>query len=209
MLLNNYNFFNFLIFFLILFVISSIVNIYKQVNQKDNVRITSHNANQQVQVGVLTISGNSTDDSVTDCRVYAYWNNKMPPQSVLANGTGGKGDYSQWTFTYPSNYSLIKLGNTNNLTAQLSCLTDKGIITNNFTINIIGVEQKLQLSSPGSPTNPQGSPTNPQGSPTNPQGSPTNPQGSLNQSPDGSLNQSPDGSLNQSPDGSLNQSPDV
>ena len=106
-MLNRYNFFNFIIIFLIIYAISSIINIYGQANSKDSVSITSHNTNQQVPVGILKISGNSTDNSVTDCRVYAYWNNKMPPQSVVANGTGGKGDYSKWTFTYSSNYTLI------------------------------------------------------------------------------------------------------
>ena len=64
------------------------------------IKITSPTTGQQVPVGELTISGISTDNSTTDCTVYADVNNLKPLQTAVATGPGGVNDYSTWNFTY-------------------------------------------------------------------------------------------------------------
>ena len=67
--------------------------------QQDNtigVKIISPSTGQQVPAGELTISGISTDDAITDCTVYADWNNLKPFQKAIAAGPGGESDYSKW-----------------------------------------------------------------------------------------------------------------
>jgi hypothetical protein len=105
-------------------------------------KITSHDAGQQVPAGKLTISGTSTDNASTDCTVYADWNNLKPFQKVIATGPSGVNDYSTWTFTYTNKYHLITNG-TNDLTSKLSCIDDSNDGTANLTkyysINLIGI----------------------------------------------------------------------
>ncbi|HET6798959.1 MAG TPA: hypothetical protein VFH25_00225, partial [Nitrososphaeraceae archaeon] len=74
------------------------------------IKITSPNTGQQVPAGELTISGTSTDNTTTDCTVYADWNNTKPFQTAVATGPAGVNDYSRWTFTYTDDYHLITNG---------------------------------------------------------------------------------------------------
>jgi hypothetical protein len=55
------------------------------------IKITSPVAGQ-VPVGVLTISGISTDNATTDCTVYADLNNTKPFQKAVVTGPGGVND---------------------------------------------------------------------------------------------------------------------
>jgi hypothetical protein len=83
--------------------------------------ITSHTSGQQVPIGsAITISGTSIDDFYTNCKVYIKKNN-LPFQNVTAAGLTGSRDYSAWKFSYTDEYSTITPGNTNNLTAKISC----------------------------------------------------------------------------------------
>jgi hypothetical protein len=96
------------------------------------IKITSPVAGQ-VPVGVLTISGISTDNVTNDCTVYADWNNTKPFQKAVATGKGGINDYSRWNYTYTDKYHLITNG-TNNLTSKLSCINNNsGGGTSNLT----------------------------------------------------------------------------
>ena len=101
------------------------------------IKITSPVADQQVPVGELTISGISTDNTTTDCTVYADWNDQKPFQKTVATGLGGENDYSTWTFTYTQNYHLIANG-TNNLTSKISCLSNPTNVTKWNSVNVIG-----------------------------------------------------------------------
>src|SRR5918995_2211346 len=108
------------------------------------IKITSPVADQQVPAGELTISGISTDNAITDCTVYADWNNLKPFQKAIATGPGGVNDYSRWTFTYTDDYHLITNGSTNNLTSKLSCIDDStggstANLTKNYSVNVIGI----------------------------------------------------------------------
>lgn len=105
---------------------------------KLGVKITSPVTGQQVAVGVLTIFGKSTDNSTTDCEVFADWNNLKPMQKVMPTGPGGENDYSSWTFTYTNKYHLITQG-ANELTAKLSCVTGPFNSTKYYSIKVQGI----------------------------------------------------------------------
>jgi hypothetical protein len=67
------------------------------------VKITSPAIGSSVSIGgeqdsQLEVLGTSTDDSITDCQVSVIVNNIKPYQPVVANGTSGINDYSQWNF---------------------------------------------------------------------------------------------------------------
>jgi hypothetical protein len=102
-----------------------------------SIKITSHVTGQQVPVGEFTITGTSTDDTTSDCTVYADVNDIKPFQKAIATGPGGLNDYSTWNFTYTNNYHLITNG-TNNLTAKLSCLGNPTNLTKWNSIDVIG-----------------------------------------------------------------------
>jgi hypothetical protein len=102
------------------------------------IKITSHSSGQEVKAGPLTISGTSSDTPLTDCEVYADWNDNMPFKKAVAAGPGGPDDYSKWTFTYDSGYHLISNG-TNNLTSKISCADGPTNLTKWNSINLIGI----------------------------------------------------------------------
>ena len=101
------------------------------------IKITSPVADQQVPVGELTISGISTDNSTTDCTVYADWNNLKPFQKAIATGPGGGSDYSRWNFTYTPQYHIITNG-TNELTSKISCISNPTNVTKWNSVNVTG-----------------------------------------------------------------------
>ena len=105
---------------------------------KLGVKITSPISGQQVIEGVLTIFGISTDNSTTDCNVFADWNNLKPMQKVMPTGPSGENDYSSWTFTYTNKYHLIIQG-ANELTAKLSCITGPFNSTKYYSVKVQGV----------------------------------------------------------------------
>jgi len=107
---------------------------------KIGVKITSLKVNQTVPTGELTIHGSSSDTALTNCQVYADWNDLKPMQNVTATGPGGQSDYSNWIFTYTRNYHLITEG-TNELTSKISCSSGAGFannLTKYYSVNITG-----------------------------------------------------------------------
>ena len=126
----------------------SVLHVQAQLQQQQSspiigIKITSPIADQ-VPVGELTISGISTDNSTTDCTVYADWNNLKPFQTAVATGPGGVNDYSTWNFTYTPQYHIITNG-TNNLTSKLSCLSSPTNVTKWNSVNVTG-EVDLTIS---------------------------------------------------------------
>jgi hypothetical protein len=115
------------------------------------VKITSHTTGQQVSTGQLTISGTSTDTPNANCEVYTDVNDLKPMQKVAARGPGGSSDYSAWTYTYTSAYSLIKNG-TNNLTSKISCIDSPttGNLTKWNSVNLTGVDGLVLQQQPPS-----------------------------------------------------------
>jgi hypothetical protein len=156
---------NFLIvFFLTIFIglfisphLGEIQFVYPQQMNEDNpedsfarpvsVKITSHSDGEKVPVGKLTISGISSDDSDRNCLIYVDWNNKKPFQQVRASGPGGVGDFSEWFFTYDSNYHQIMEGN-NDLTSKIMCVDDNTQSgTKWYSINLIGISNPSMVES--------------------------------------------------------------
>jgi hypothetical protein len=85
------------------------------------INITSPVPGEQIPSGSkVTIWGTSMDDYYSNCKVYVK-RNDLPFQNATAAGLTGTGDYSVWKFTYTDKYGLITPGNTNNLTAKISC----------------------------------------------------------------------------------------
>jgi hypothetical protein len=88
------------------------------------VKITAPANDQQVSFQnsnnrSLQLTGTSTDTINTDCQVSVIANDIKPYQNTMATGSGGKSDYSTWT--YPLTPSLIKEGS-NKVTARISCV---------------------------------------------------------------------------------------
>src|ERR671912_454274 len=108
------------------------------------INITSPVSGQQVPSGSkVTVFGTSMDDFYRDCKVYAK-KNDLPFQNTTAAGLTGSRDYSVWRFAYTDEHSLITPGNTNNITAKISCnenktfsYTSAGIDSNNNPKNTI------------------------------------------------------------------------
>src|SRR5918995_6364709 len=111
------------------------------------IKISSPVADQQVPVGELTISGISTDNAITDCTVYADWNNLKPFQKAIATGPDGVNDYSTWNFTYTPQYHIITNG-TNELAAQISCFNSDTLtnITKSYSVNVTGIIESPEQS---------------------------------------------------------------
>jgi hypothetical protein len=85
------------------------------------INITSPVSGQQVPSGSkVSIFGTSMDDFYRDCKVFAK-KNDLPFQNTTAAGLTGSRDYSVWRFAYTDEHGLITPGNTNNITAKISC----------------------------------------------------------------------------------------
>jgi hypothetical protein len=106
------------------------------------VKITSPATGQKVPAGELKVSGTSTDNSTTDCRVYVDLNDIKPMQNTTALGPGGQNDYSNWTFTYTNRYHLIS-EEVNELTSKLSCINNPANTTKYYSVNVTGVATSL------------------------------------------------------------------
>ncbi|MGI8832994.1 MAG: hypothetical protein ACR2IS_10210 [Nitrososphaeraceae archaeon] len=121
------------------FAISQVPDISKY-----KVKITYPSDSQIVPVGELTIHGTASyNASISDCTVYADWNDSKPIQKVMPAGPdytelGRTNDYSRWIFTYTDNYHLIAEG-PNELTAKLSCDIGPFNSTKYDSVNITGV----------------------------------------------------------------------
>jgi hypothetical protein len=112
-----------------------------------SIKIDSPLGNQQVPVGELTISGTSTDNSTSQCQVYADWNNLKPYQLATPTGSNGSADFSTWSFTYTSKYHLIQTG-LNDLTSKITCLVPPTgpTVTKWYSINVTGTTSPNQSS---------------------------------------------------------------
>src|SRR6188472_443140 len=103
------------------------------------VKIISPTKDQQIPVGKdLTISGTSIDNATSNCQVSMNVNRVKPYQPATAAGTGGANDYSKWNFLLTSNYTTIKPGPDNRITAKYSC-TDNPSTVSYSSVNVTGV----------------------------------------------------------------------
>jgi hypothetical protein len=107
------------------------------------VRITVPIKGQQVPAGtLLKISGTSKDNATSDCQVNIIANGVKPYQNTTSDGSDGPKDYSRWTFSLSSNYTLIKQG-TNEITAKFSCNSNPSLASF-YSVNVTGVLSAAQ-----------------------------------------------------------------
>src|SRR5436190_1236789 len=94
---------------------------------------------QQIPVGKdLTISGTSIDNAASNCQVSMSVNRVRPYQPVTAAGTAGANDYSKWNFVLTPNYTTIKPGPDNRITAKYTC-ADNPAMVSYYSVNVTGV----------------------------------------------------------------------
>jgi hypothetical protein len=122
------------------------------------IKITSPLTGQQVPIGELMISGESSDNGTSECQVYVDWNNQKPYQRATPTGPGSSQDFSNWTFTYNSSYHAIQEG-INDLTSKLTCLGSPSnplAMNKWYSINVTGVNSQgsdaVQLPLPIQPS---------------------------------------------------------
>jgi hypothetical protein len=116
-----------------------------------NIKIASPTPGQQVSAGKnLTMTGISSDNAATGCKVYAGLNSLKPYQPAIATGPQGAADYSTWRSTYTPPYRTITNG-INKITAELSC--NGNPMVKYDTLNITGVPTSIAATTP---TTPQG-----------------------------------------------------
>jgi hypothetical protein len=109
-----------------------------------SIKITSHTQNQTVPANKpLKISGISSDNVNSNCTVYSDWNDQKPLQKVTPSGPNGANDYSNWTFTYTSNYHVVTEG-ANELTSKLDCGTS---LIKYYTVNVTGIKEQQRQAS--------------------------------------------------------------
>ena len=123
------------------------------------VKISSPVKGQQVPIGILTISGTSTDDPVHNCQVSVLLNGIKPYQRTIATGQnsgvgGGANDYSTWKYSFTPGYAVIKEG-INKITSKISCSPVNSLTSLNkwYSVNVTGtvnarIQQVVQPSLP-------------------------------------------------------------
>ena len=118
------------------------------------VKITSPTKGQQVTTGKdLTVSGiagtavaatasaaaRAIDGNKTsNCQVFVIANGVKPYQPATPTGPGGATDYSKWNFKLSSNYTEIKQGPNNKITAKYACSGTPPTLSF-YSVNVTGV----------------------------------------------------------------------
>ena len=90
------------------------------------------------------MTGISSDNAATDCKVYAGMNTLKPYQPTMATGPGGATDYSTWRFTSPPVYQAL-INGTNKITAELTCYGSPSLVKYD-TLNVTGVAVVVPIS---------------------------------------------------------------
>lgn len=85
----------------------------------------------------LTITGTSTYNHHTNCRVSIVLNNVRPYQKVIATGHNDSNDYSTWKFPLSSKYAIVKPG-LNRIAAKLTCDDKLTNIAKFYGVNFYG-----------------------------------------------------------------------
>src|SRR5919205_2861618 len=112
-------------------------------NTLSNIRalnITSPDNHQQVPISEdLMISGTSIANATSNCQIIVGINNIKPYPRAIGIGPGGAKDYSKWSLTLASNYSAIKQGPDNKITARYKCSSSNNINPTIIPVNSINV----------------------------------------------------------------------
>ena len=107
------------------------------------VKILSPSKDERVPAGQeLVVSGTSTDNATSDCKVSVIVNGVRPYQQTVANGTGGAQDYSTWNFLMTQAYTTIKEGPDNKITSKLECTPNS---TKWNSVNVTGIGSTMAI----------------------------------------------------------------
>jgi len=118
-----------------------------QTSNPLSVKILSPAKDEQVPAGQgLVVSGTSTDNTTSDCKVSVIVNAVKPYQQTVANGTGGVDDYSTWNFIITPAYTSIKEGPDNKITSKLECTPN---LTKWNSVNVTGIKTTTNANRAG------------------------------------------------------------
>jgi hypothetical protein len=118
-----------------------------QENNSLSVKIMSPVKGEQVPSGQgIIVSGISSDNATSDCKVSVIVNDVKPYQQAVANGTGGTNDYSSWNFMITPAYTTIKEGPDNKITSKLECTPN---LTKWYSVNVTGIATTTELTEIG------------------------------------------------------------
>ena len=124
----------------------------QQIGNPLAVKITSPVMDQQVPASQsLVVSGVSSDNSTSECKVSVIVNGEKPYQPALANGTGGINDYSTWNFLIRPTQSAIREGPDNKITSKLECTPNQ---TKWYSVNVTGTGTATPLDRTGTVMQP-------------------------------------------------------
>jgi hypothetical protein len=121
------------------------------------VKIMSPTKGQQIPAGKdLIISGTSIDNATSNCQVSMSVNRVRPYQPANAAGmAGGANDYSKWNFVLTSNYTTIKPGPDNRITAKYTCTDNPAMLSPTYSsVNVTGVMDAASTSASTAATTP-------------------------------------------------------
>jgi len=119
----------------------------QEITNPLSVKITSPTKGQQVPSGQsLIVSGVSSDNSTSDCKVSVIVNGEKPYQPAIASGTGGINDYSAWKFIIKPTSATIGEGSDNKITSKLECVPD---LTKWYSVNVTGIDTTAPLDRAG------------------------------------------------------------
>ena len=125
------------------------------------VKIISPTKGQQVPPGKdLTISGTSITNATSNCQVSVIVNHVKPYQPSTATGPGGGKDFSKWNFILTSNYTTIKPGPENRITAKYSCPNNPSL-TSFSSLNVTGITASTSVNQSKAAGNVTTLPSNP------------------------------------------------
>jgi hypothetical protein len=118
-----------------------------QTSNPLSVKILSPAKDEQVPAGQgLVVSGTSTDNTTSDCKVSVIVNAVKPYQQTVANGTGGVDDFSTWNFIITPAYTSIKEGPDNKITSKLECTPN---LSKWNSVNVTGIKTTTNANRAG------------------------------------------------------------
>ncbi len=120
---------------------------YGQIVDPLAVKIESPAKGQEVPSNQrLDVTGISSDNSTSDCKVSVIVNGIRPYQPAVARGTGGTNDYSTWDFMITPEYATIEEGPDNKITSKLECTPN---LTKWYSVNVTGVDTAARIDGGG------------------------------------------------------------
>lgn len=116
-----------------------------------HVKITTPTKGERVSVGNnLVISGTSSGNNNAtsiNCQVSVIVNRIKPYQQATPTGPNGPDDYSKWSFTLTSKYTVVKEG-PNRITAKYACANSPISLSHN-SVNVTGVSTITKSTNAG------------------------------------------------------------